>query len=651
MAQVTYPGVYIQEVPSGVHTITGVATSITAFVGFFKEGNLNKATQIFGLSDFNRIFGGLDSRSEASYAISQFFLNGGTEAQVIRVAAGAHKKSSVEIKLSSSGKVIMKVEAKNEGVWGNTLRVRIDHNTTDNTKLFNFYVTRYESTSAQAAPVVAEKYLNLSTDSIHSRYFEDVINEESELVRVTHDAGAAAGELTASSGTYGKVISPNAAAILALKGQLLDIQINRTVAAESTAKLPVTLTWTGTDPTTLLQLRPHLEKAIQKADTTDNAPALTGASVLLVKDRFLITSGGSDPKYDPLETVDITKNGADTLHTALGLFGAGSSSNVQEYVLGDATNKVAQKGGAAGHDGTVPDADELKGDPNLKTGLYALEDVDLFNILCIPRAADLDATKLSAVYSTALDYCKKRRAFLIIDIPESEDTVSDIKDWMDANNSLRDKNAAVYFPRPEIPDPKNEYRLRAVAASGTMAGLYSRIDSTRGVWKAPAGTEASLHGVSELAYNMTDPENGTLNPLAINCLRTFPIYGHTSWGARTLDGADVAGSEWKYIPIRRLALFLEESLFRGTKWVVFEPNDEPLWAKIRLNLNAFMMGLFRQGAFQGSSPDQAYYVKCDGETTTQVDRNQGIVNIEVGFAPLKPAEFVVIKFQQIAGDL
>jgi len=119
----------------------------------------------------------------------------------------------------------------------------------------------------------------------------------------------------------------------------------------------------------------------------------------------------------------------------------------------------------------------------------------------------------------------------------------------------------------------------------------------------------------------------------------------------TLDGADALASEWKYIPVRRTALFLEESLFRGTKWVVFEPNDEPLWAKIRLNLNAFMMSLFRQGAFQGSTPDKAFFVKCDGETTTQNDRNLGIVNIEVGFAPLKPAEFVIIKIQQIAGDL
>jgi hypothetical protein len=209
----------------------------------------------------------------------------------------------------------------------------------------------------------------------------------------------------------------------------------------------------------------------------------------------------------------------------------------------------------------------------------------------------------------------------------------------------------VYFPRPLIPDPKNEFRLRSVGASGTMAGIYARTDSARGVWKAPAGIEATLDGVAELDAKLTDAQNGALNPLGINCLRTFPIYGNIAWGARTLQGADQIGSEWKYLPIRRLALMLEESLFRGTKWVVFEPNDEPLWAQIRLNVGAYMMSLFRQGAFQGTSPKDAFFVKCDAETTTQDDRNKGIVNILVGFAPLKPAEFVVISIQQIAGDL
>jgi phage tail sheath protein FI len=181
--------------------------------------------------------------------------------------------------------------------------------------------------------------------------------------------------------------------------------------------------------------------------------------------------------------------------------------------------------------------------------------------------------------------------------------------------------------------------------------VYARIDASRGVWKAPAGTEASVRGVQALEYRLTDAENGILNPLGINCLRTFPIFGNVCWGGRTLEGADQLASEWKYIPVRRTALYIEESLYRGTTWVVFEPNDEPLWAQIRLNVGAFMHDLFRQGAFQGTTPQQAYFVKCDKETTTQNDIDRGVVNIVVGFAPLKPAEFVIIQIQQIAGQI
>ena len=213
------------------------------------------------------------------------------------------------------------------------------------------------------------------------------------------------------------------------------------------------------------------------------------------------------------------------------------------------------------------------------------------------------------------------------------------------------RNVTIYFPRLRLADPLNEGRLGSFAPSGAIAGIVARTDAQRGVWKAPAGMEASFSGVQEFTYTLTDGENGQLNPLGLNCLRSFPVAGNLVWGARTLVGADLLASEWKYLPVRRTALFLEESLYRGTQWVVFEPNDEPLWAQIRLNIGAFMQNLFRQGAFQGRSPREAYIVKCDRETTTQNDINLGIVNILVGFAPLKPAEFVVIRIQQMAGQV
>jgi phage tail sheath protein FI len=319
-----------------------------------------------------------------------------------------------------------------------------------------------------------------------------------------------------------------------------------------------------------------------------------------------------------------------------------ASYAIQQFFLTGGTEAWAVR--------TAPDATALIGTMNDKTGIYALEDADLFNILCIPLTAFLEETKRSAVLNAAISYCATRRALFVVDPPNGIRDVQGIKDWLGGTSLPNKENAALYFPRVQIADPLNGYRLRTFGPSGAIAGLYARIDGTRGVWKAPAGTEATLN-VQALECVLTDAQSSTLDPLAINCLRTLPTYGTICWGARTLAGADQTPSDWKYVPVRRLALYLEESLDRGTKWVVFEPNDEPLWSQIRLNVGAFMHALFRQGAFQGTNPQDAYFVTCDNETTTQYDVNHGIVNILVGFAPLKLAEFIVIQIQQMAGQV
>jgi phage tail sheath protein FI len=289
-----------------------------------------------------------------------------------------------------------------------------------------------------------------------------------------------------------------------------------------------------------------------------------------------------------------------------------------------------------------------------KKGLYALGRADLFNILCIPpylldsnlRPADVDA----ALVGEAAAYCERRRAILLVDPRAPWDTKDKAKKGL-IKTGTKSKNAVLYFPRLRQPNPLNNNQVEDFVPCGAVAGVFARTDTTRGVWKAPAGLEATLVGVPELSVPLTDAENGELNPLGVNCLRTMPAAGRIIWGSRTLQGDDRLASEWKYVPVRRTALFIEESLYRGTQWVVFEPNDEPLWAQIRLNVGAFMQNLFRQGAFQGKTPAEAYFVKCDKETTIQNDIDLGIVNVLVGFAPLKPAEFVVIKLQQIAGQI
>jgi uncharacterized protein len=289
-----------------------------------------------------------------------------------------------------------------------------------------------------------------------------------------------------------------------------------------------------------------------------------------------------------------------------------------------------------------------------KKGLYALEQADLFNLLCIPPYLLTNDVDVSLI-SDAAAYCEKRRAMLLVDPPSTwKDKTTAKEKFIDPNQDnvgTRSKNAALFFPRLRQPNPLRDNQIEDFVPCGAAAGIFARTDTQRGVWKAPAGLEATLVGVPQLSVPLTDEENGELNPLGINCLRAMPAAGRVIWGARTLQGDDRLASEWKYIPVRRLALYIEESLYRGTQWVVFEPNDEPLWAQIRLNLGAFMQNLFRQGAFQGMTPREAYFVKCDKETTTQNDINLGIVNIVVGFAPLKPAEFVIIKIQQMAGQI
>jgi hypothetical protein len=188
--------------------------------------------------------------------------------------------------------------------------------------------------------------------------------------------------------------------------------------------------------------------------------------------------------------------------------------------------------------------------------------------------------------------------------------------------------------------------------SGFVAGMFATTDNNRGVWKAPAGLQTTLLntiGVVDTG-RMTDSRQGTLNPLGVNCLRDFRGIPTVIFGARTLAAQNVALEQWWYVPVRRMALFLEQTLRNNLTWVIFEPNDDPLWVAIRTSIESFMLSLFHQGAFQGNTPSAAFLVLCDATTTTQQDIDNGVVNIVVGFAPLKPAEFVIIKIAQLAGQ-
>ena len=511
----SFPGVYVEEIPSGVRTITGVATSIAAFMGWAPKGPTDRAGLVLSWADFVRDYGGLNANSYLGYAVSQFFLNGGQQAYIIRLvstkdATAANNASAAALTLAP-----LSIKAQNQGDWANHYAVAIKNQASGNRfQLQVVFIDPADSTGK--TQTVVESFANLSAASPDSqgRYVGDIVNNQSTYITV---------------------------------------------------------------------------------DVTQPPSPATPADT---------------PKVGSLTATQTLSGGVD---------------------------------GTALQPNTAPFEDSL-GLTSGTGGVNLLDHVDLFNLLIVP--GETTGTVLQALEK----YCRDHRGFLIADSPDGA-TLTNVAGALSGITGDDAINAAFYFPWITAPDPLSQNVPAQYPPSGFVAGIYARTDGTRGVWKAPAGTDASVLGAMGVAVPLSDPENGQLNPQAINCIRNFSVYGTVLWGARTLRGNNELGSEWKYIPVRRTALFIEESLFRALKWVVFEPNDEPLWAEIRLNVGAFMQNLFRQGAFQGKTPAEAYFVKCDKETTTQNDINLGIVNIVVGFAPLKPAEFVVIKIQQIAGQI
>ncbi|MBP8132858.1 MAG: phage tail sheath family protein [Zoogloea sp.] len=289
--------------------------------------------------------------------------------------------------------------------------------------------------------------------------------------------------------------------------------------------------------------------------------------------------------------------------------------------------------------------------------LNALLKVRDINILLLPGVFKGDdghttaVEDMTAIVDAAVAHCEKiGNRMLIVDLAPG----LSLSDETAINNlGLPTSTYAVtYYPWTRINNPfynpdSNPAADRTVLVSpgATAAGLWAKTDGRRGVWKAPAGIEFPVLGVSSLEYVVEDPEQDFLNPAGVNALRRMPGFGPVVWGARTRSTR--TNPEWRYVPVRRTALFIEESIYNGIQWAVFEPNDSRLWSSLRANIESFMNGLFRVGAFQGDKASDGYFVRCGlGQTMTQDDIDRGQVIVLVGFAPLKPAEFVIVRIQQ-----
>ena len=797
---VSYPGVYVQEVPSGVRSIAGVSTSITMFIGRTVRGPINQPVRLTSFADFDRAFANDSSAGDMARYVKLFFTNGGTDCYVMRVAEGA-TTASMTMLAEDGGTTILTLTSTQPGAIGNDIRARVTYPATDAEGVFNIEIWRNQATSGGTLRKAdVEEFKNLSMNPNSASYAVDILTQRSKLVDATSGAAAPASGGYSQAGRPVPYTTATATTIrdrlealfnttpairVTVGGDRIDVDLqaadvnvpqvsagggSAAVLTEYATRLTTILSGalpagvgvtasfeTGPTPIaadgdTSVYLRLTADNPLHDVDVrpAPNArdlavpmmmgpeqgglevsahalrrPAQNGISLEMRDDANflalaaaqqgsitsvslpeqqadgtwspvaipvdLVVTSATDPIYradadaypnenaggmalalgtirdainDHREAnaavfpwvatvagnrLNIWPNGSvgdlfsGALTSAGGTnLGALAVQNVKHFVVGPGATQGLQAPNGTGDDGNPPTVAEYE-------AAFPIIDrnVDLFNLMVIPPTGD-PGLVLADVYRPASVFCQQRRAFLIMDAPT---------DWTTAQQAstsiaglrigMVKDHAAVYFPRLQIVEGG---RRHFVGPAGAMAGLYARTDGSRGVWKAPAGTEADLRGVTGVEYPLSDAENGFTNPRAINTIRRFPT-GVVSWGARTMDGDTDAGSEWKYVPIRRLALMIEESLYRGLQWVVFEPNDEPLWAQIRLNVGAFMHGLFRQGAFQGATKSEAYFVKCDAETTPQADRDLGLVNIWIGFAPLKPAEFVVLYLQQIAGQI
>ena len=527
----SYPGVYIQELPSLVHTITPAPTSIAVFVGYthpFRTRTFLTAIQLFSFADYQASFGGFFSSpwqpDYVGQAVYQFFLNGGPTCYVVGLPAQEYYVySGSPPGLTSLGQVVGAANVNAGGI-------------------------SFTALQPVGVPAAAP-----------------------------------------ATGTVG------------IPMQVAISTVPKTSGLDDTADLVISY---GTTVETY-----------RRVQIGNLATTLAGSNLVTVALPSL-------PSEYP-------KTGS-------------------PFSLGYSSTDMPP----AAEGGTVinpPDFAQVFAD-------YAsLDKVPVFNLLATPGITD------DGVTSEAIAYCERKRAFYIMDAPSPQTA-----DW-DVNTVVSDLtqstslspappvsiNAAVYYPWLMTTDPVTGNPITS-PPSGFVAGIYGQVDSARGVWQSPAGIQTALLGTTGVDPDgiMTDPQQGILNRNAIDCLRQFPGIGTVVFGARTTAGADAntAQQQWKYVAVRRMALFIEQTLYANLTWAVFEGNATPLWNALTQEVTAFMLSLFREGAFAGSTPSQAFVVQCDSTTTTPADVANGVVNILVGFAPLVPAEFVVVQIAQLAGQ-
>ena len=643
MPTLTYPGVYVEEVSGGVRPLQIASTSTAAFVGLAQMGPDDDVLRVTSWTEFQRNYGTFITDGYLAHSVFQFFNNGGQQCYIVRVVRTDAATASVTVQNRASAPVDgLIISARSKGAWGNYLYLQIENGSLDPGNEFRISVRRQDNPAVvppnfqNITPL--EVFDNLSPDPTASNYVVNVLQAQSSLIK----ASTPAANTSVQRGVHRGGFNPT----VPLQNDL-SFSINLDGDGPQIVTLPVSA---GT--AVLADVASAIQTAVQaltKLKTSTDATAFTGFSCAIdssgAQPRLVLTSGTTSATSSVLIAPAPANDATGLLR--LGPGNGGISENglaVQRPALaavvqiGDSAKAAPVTDVAAGTDGK-----SAISETTFSNAFSRLDRLTDFSLLAVPGEGT------TAMMGLGMAYCANRPlqdVFYIGEMASHDDTPAEAASF---RNSLTTANSygAVYFPWVMALDPTGQSQSPVpLPPSGYVAGLYARIDASRGVWKAPAGVEASLNGAVGLTAELNDVEQGTLNPIGVDVIRRFAGAGIVAFGARTVT----SDPEWLYVPVRRTAIMLRVSIYYGIQWAVFEPNDEPLWAQLRLNIGSFMTTLFRQGAFAGASPSQAFFVKCDAETTTPADQAAGVVNVLVGFAPLRPAEFVVVKISQSAGQ-
>lgn len=628
--QTTYPGVYIVEQSSGSHVITGVSTSVTAFVGAARKGPGDTPVQLSSFADYVRTFGDvMDTSSPMGHSVGHFFANGGSQAVIVRALGGG--ATQAVLALPAVNGLTLTVSARSRGAWadgtggGSSAQtgvfVEVRPAVQYPADRFTLVVTEWApgAGGGPASVLAQETWAELSMSPGHTRYAERVLAASSLVTADVTGTAAPAPGAGSSTGT----VAVTGTTSVTVSGKAIRLSVDQGPA---------------TDYVLFPTENPPVAHTVNDVKAEINGAGSIWPVTANIAGGFLVLTS----RTSSLDSAVVA--GLIGLNDASQDFGLGVARGGTE-VAGSAPYRpaaAAPAGLASGVDGTTPTASDIVS-ASAGQGMLALDarDFPRFNILCLPGVTTSDATPLN----TALDYCRRQNAFLVVDPAPALDATQ----LKAAADLIRAQGAhgAIYWPRLVTADSTAD----GFGASGAVAGIMARTDAARGVWKAPAGLDAGVAGALGLTTPTNDDVSGDLNPLGLNVLRTFPGAGLVVWGARTLAGSDVLSSDSKYVPVRRLTDYLSASLYLGTQFAVFEPNDADLWAQLRLAVGGFMRGLFRQGAFQQSekhAESDSFFVICDATVNPQTEIDAGRVNVVVGFAPLKPAEFVIITITQMS---